>query len=80
MAMTWKPVIGQTVMARLDGAVREVWVTAWDSASGAVRVAWPLQDPSVLALHPHSAPRRTEFATARYEPLDPDAFIAATRG
>ena len=80
MALTWKPVIGQMVFARLGGEVREVLVIAWDSASGAVRVAWPPQNPSVLALHPHSVPRRTELASARYEPLDPDGFRAATRG
>lgn len=77
--MTWKPVIGQTVVARLDGRVREVLVTDWESFSGAVMVEWPPQRPSAA---PRVSPNvgRTKIAEAEYEPLDPESFRLATKG
>jgi hypothetical protein len=79
-AMTWKPVTGQSVLVRLDGQVRQVVVMAWDSFNGAVKVAWPPQNPALLPGHRSSRTRTTEIAVARYEPLDPESFRAATRG
>lgn len=77
--MTWKPVTGQAVVARLDGRVREVLVTDWESYSGAVKVAWPPQPPSlVLRFSPNA--RKTQIAEAQYEPLDPESFRSATKG
>lgn len=78
--MSWRPVTGQAVLARLDGQVREVLVTAWDSISGAVKVAWPPQNPALVPGRRFSRMRTTEIAKARYEPLDPDAFETATSG
>jgi len=78
--MPWKPVTGQIVIARLDGQVREVVVTAWHRYSGAVKVAWPPQPPTVFSRHPFSTSvGKTEIPEAQYEPLDPDAFGAATK-
>jgi len=79
--MAWKVVTGQVVIARLDGQVREVVVTAWDPYSGAVRVAWPPRSPDFASRHPLSSNvGKTEIAEARYEPLDPEAFRLATKG
>ena len=80
-AMPWKPVTGQVVIARLDGHVREFLVTAWNSDTGDVKVAWPPQNPAVASRRPLSSNvGKTQIAEARYEPLDPDAFRSATRG
>ena len=80
-AMPWKPVTGQVVIARLDGHVREFLVTAWNSETGDVKVAWPPQNPAAVSRHPISSNvGKTQIAEARYEPLDPDAFRAATKG
>jgi hypothetical protein len=76
--MPWKPVVGQAVIARLDGQVRELLVMAWDSTTGDVKVAWPPQNPAVVSRHRYSTVRTTQIAKARYEPLDPDGFTAAT--
>ena len=78
--MTWKPVTGQVVIARLDGQVREVNVLAWNSISGAVKVAWPPQNPAVVPHRRYSTVRQTEIAVACYEPLDPVSFRAETKG
>jgi hypothetical protein len=79
--MPWKPVTGQVVIARLDGQVREFLVTAWNSDTGDVKVAWPPQNPAVTSRRPLSSNvGKTQIAEARYEPLDPDAFRSATRG
>ncbi len=78
--MTWKPVTGQVVIARLDGQVREVLVLAWNSISGAVKVAWPPQNPAVVPHRRYSTVRQTEIAVACYEPLDPVSFRAETKG
>jgi len=79
--MTWKPVSEQWVLARLDGKVREVLVTAWESYSGAVRVAWPLETPAHASRDPYSRrARSTAIDQAAYEPLDPEAFKIATQG
>jgi len=79
--MAWKAVTGQIVLARLDGQVREVVVTAWDPYSGAVKVAWPPHSPAFVSRHPLSSNvGKTEIAEARYEPLDPEAFRLATKG
>jgi hypothetical protein len=79
-SMPWRPVTGQAVLARLDGQVREVLVTAWESISGSVKVAWPPQNTALVPGHRFSKMRTVEIARARYEPLDPDAFKAATSG
>jgi len=77
--MTWKPVTGQTVIARLDGRARKVLVTDWESYSGAVKVAWPPQPPSVASRFSAKS-RRTQLAEGQYEPLDPESFRLATKG
>jgi hypothetical protein len=79
-AMPWKPVVGQAVIARLDGQVRELVVMAWDSITGDVKVAWPPQNAAIVSRHRYSTVRTTQIAKSRYEPLDPDGFGAATRG
>jgi len=78
--MAWKSVTGQVVLARLDGQVREVVVTAWDSYTGAVRVDWPLENPTTASRYRASRVRKTELDEARYEPLDPVVFRANTKG
>jgi hypothetical protein len=78
--MPWKPIKGQAVMARLDGQVRELQVMAWNSENGDIRVAWPRENPAVAPLHRLATVRTTQIAKARYEPLDPDSFGAATKG
>jgi len=77
--MTWKQVTGQTVIARLDGRARKVLVTDWESYTGAVKVAWPPQPPSVGSRFSANA-RRTQLAEDQYEPLDPESFRLATKG
>jgi len=47
--MPWKPIAGQVVLARLDGKVRQVLVTAWDSYTGAVKVDWPPENGAVIS-------------------------------
>ena len=78
--MTWKPVAGHLVVANLGGKVRQVLVTAWNPGTGAVKVDWPPQNPAVVPRHRFSTVRQTEIAAACYEPLDPDAFRADTKG
>ena len=58
--MAWKPIAGQVVLARLDGKVRQVLVTAWDSYTGAVRVDWPPENPAVVSRY--RSPARAEDA------------------
>jgi hypothetical protein len=77
--MTWKPIRAQAVVARLDGRARKVLVTDWESYSGAVKVAWPPQHPSVASRLSTKA-RRTRLAEDQYEPLDPESFRLATKG
>ena len=71
-AMPWKPVTGQIVFARLDGQVREVTVTAWDSYTGTVRVDWPpgaSPRPSrAIGLRACGGPNSTRRATSRSTP------------
>ncbi|HXQ62767.1 MAG TPA: hypothetical protein VN796_10560 [Acidimicrobiales bacterium] len=74
--MPWKPIAEQLVIATLDGKVRKVVATAWHSDTGAVQVEWP--PPSVAAPQRYSSTRRTTLNLDRYEPLDPEAFSAAT--
>jgi hypothetical protein len=76
--MPWKPVTQQIVIARIDGEKRQLLVTDWNRYTGAVRVSWPLGDPTVVSRHRVSGRRGTEIDKAQYEPLDPDAFKAAT--
>ncbi len=77
--MPWKPITDQVVVANLGGKVRQVVVTAWNSDTGAVKVAWP---PHVAEVPPNrfSHVGKTSLDHARYEPLDPDSFWAATKG
>jgi hypothetical protein len=77
VVMPWKPVTGQSVLARLEGRIRELSVTAWNSDNGEIKVAWPLPDRDAALRHRFP---NTKIAEDRYEPLDPDAFTAATRG
>jgi hypothetical protein len=76
--MPWKPITEQVVVANLGGKVRQLVVTAGNSDTAAVQVAWPLQAPSVLSIHRYSSVSKTKIERALYEPLDPDAFKAAT--
>jgi len=78
--VAWKPVTGQVVLARLDGQVREVVVTAWDSYTGAVRVDWPPESPATVSRFRPPRLRKTELDEVRYEPLDPIAFRVNTKG
>jgi len=78
--MAWKSVTGLIVFARLDGQVREAAVTAWDSYTGAVRVDWPPETPATVSRFRPPRLRMTELDEARYEPLDPIAFRANTKG
>ncbi len=76
---SWRPVLNQFVVAKVDGKIRRVEVTEWNPFTNAVRVAWPRDMPSTVSL-PVSQVRTTEIAEARYEPLDPTGFKAATKG
>jgi hypothetical protein len=78
--MRWKAISGQHVVAHLDGKVRQVLVTAWNPFTSAVKVAWPPENKAVASRRGFSLIGKTEIAEARYEPLDPDAFRAATKG
>jgi len=78
--MAWKAITGQVVLARLGGQVREVTVTAWDSYTGAVRVDWPPESPATVSRYRPPRLRKTELDKASYEPLDPIAFRANTKG
>jgi len=77
--MPWKPITDQRVVANLGGKVRQLVVTAWNSDTGAVQVDWP-PPPVVVSPHRYSTVRKTKIEKALYEPLDPDAFRAATKG
>jgi len=78
--MSWKPIKSQLVMANLDGRVRQVRATEWDPDTGGVKVAWPPQDPRVASYTRFPMVKMTQLDEARYEPLHPDAFRAATKG
>jgi hypothetical protein len=78
--MSWKPISEQLVIANLDGKVRQVLVTAWNPFTSAVKVAWPPETQGADSRRRFSLVGRTEIAEARYEPLDPDGFKAATKG
>jgi|GEM_PF-2505862 len=78
--MPWRPITEQFVVANLGGKVRQLLVTAWNSRTGAVKVDWPPQSPAVISPNRFSSAGRTSLEKARYEPLDPDAFWAATSG
>ena len=77
--MSWKPIKSQLVMANLDGRVRQVRATEWNPETGAVKVAWPPQDPTVGSRTRFSTVKMTQLDAARYEPLHPEAFRSATR-
>ena len=78
--MAWKRITEQLVVAHLDGKVRQVLVTAWESHSGSVQVEWPPLNPALVAPNPYSHAGKTTIEKAHYEPLDPDAFRVATTG
>ena len=78
--MPWKPVTGQLVLARLDGKVRQLLVTAWNSDTGAVKVDWPPQTHSEVSRNRFSHTGKTKIDKTLYEPLDPDAFRTLTQG
>ena len=78
--MPWKPITEQFVVANLGGKVRQILVTAWNSDTGEVKVDWPPQIPPVVPPNRFSHSGRTKLDKARYEPLDPEAFTAATTG
>jgi len=78
--MSWKPITEQWVVAHVDGKVRQLLVTAFDSYSGAIRVGWPPQDPASVSQGRHSRARQRLIEKSAYEPLDPDAFRTATTG
>jgi hypothetical protein len=75
--MPWKPIAEQLVIATLDGKVRKVMATAWNSDTGAVQVEWP--PPTVASAHRSSSTRRTTITQDRYEPLDLEAFGVVTK-
>ena len=77
--MPWMPIAGHFVVAKLDGKVRQVLVTAWNSYTGAVRVDWPLQTPANSS-HRYSRTGSTKIDSSNFEPLDPEAFRAVTVG
>lgn len=77
---SWRPIADQLVVANLDGQVRQVLVTAWNPYTNAVKVAWPPGNLPTVARRSFSQIRQTELAEVRYEPLEPDAFRAATKG
>jgi hypothetical protein len=77
--MRWKPISDQLVVANLDGKVREVLVTAWNPFTSAVKVAWPPENKARVSRRGFSHIGETEIAESHYEPLDPDAFSAATK-
>ena len=77
--MPWMPITGHFVVAKLDGKVRQVLATAWNSSTGAVRVDWPPQPPA-SSPHPFSRVANTKIDRTRFEPLDPEGFRAVTVG
>ncbi len=79
-SVPWKPVTEQFVVANLGGKVRTLLVTAWNSDTGAVKVDWPPQVPFARSPNRFSHAGRTSVDKARYEPIDPEAFLSATRG
>jgi hypothetical protein len=78
--MAWKRISDQLVVAHLDGKVRQLLVTAWDSYSGAIHVDWPPVPPGATTHSAHTRVRKTTIEKSRYEPLDPEAFRLATSG
>ena len=78
--MPWKPITEQLVVANLGGKVRQILVTAWNSDTGAIKVNWPLQIPPAAFGNRSTHVGKTKLEVALYEPLDPDAFLTATRG
>jgi len=68
------------VVANLGGKVRQLLVTAWNSDTGAVKVDWPPQVSFAVSPNRFSHAGGTSVDKARYEPIDPDAFMIATRG
>jgi hypothetical protein len=78
--MAWKQIAEQIVVAHLGGKVRPVLVIAWESHTGAIRVAWPPQNPAIEAPNPYSHVGKTRIEKVDYEPLDPDGFRVATSG
>jgi hypothetical protein len=78
--MPWKPITDQFVVANLGGKVRTLLVTAWNSDTGEIKVDWPPQIPAIVPPNRFSHAGRTKIEKARYEPLDPDTFRAATKG
>ena len=78
--MSWKPIKSQLVMANLDGRVRQVRATEWNPETGAVKVAWPPQNPRKASHTRFSMVKMTQLDEAWYQPLHPDAFTSATRG
>jgi hypothetical protein len=78
--MAWKQISEQDVVALLEGKVRQVRVTAWDSYSGAIHVEWPPVRPGAPTPNPRARMRQTTIDKAHYEPLDPDGFKVATTG
>jgi hypothetical protein len=75
--MPWMPIAGHFVVAKLDGKVRQVLVTAWNSDTGAKRVDWPLQTPANSS-HRYSRMGSTKLVASNFEPLDPEGFRAVT--
>jgi hypothetical protein len=78
--MTWKPISDQIVVANVDGKVRQLLVTAWDSYTGAIKVDWPRHHPALVSANLFSHAGKTKIAQSDFEPLDPDSFRAATSG
>jgi hypothetical protein len=78
--MPWKPIAEQFVVANLGGKVRTVLVTAWNSDSGAIKVEWPPRVQALVSPNRFSHAGKTTLVPALYEPLEPDAFKAATSG
>jgi hypothetical protein len=72
--------VGQLVVAKLGGQVRQVLVTAWNPHTRAVRVAWPPQSGAIAERHRFSTASQVEIAESHYEPLDPDGFRAEANG
>ena len=64
----------------MAGRSDQILVTAWNSDTGEVKVDWPPQIPPVIPPNRFSHSGRTKLDKARYEPLDPEAFAAATTG
>lgn len=78
--MPWKPIPEQAVMVRLEGKVRKVMATVWNPSTGAVKVDWPPQRVAIASPAHTAHGGKMEIAKSRYEPLDPAAFKAGTKG